>query len=414
MALRLDPSLITRLTSNMVVVLVSGTNGKTTTTALVAAGLREAGGTITNSGGANMTGGLASSLAEATPDIAETRFAALEVDEIYLTAVAEMVAPAVFVLMNLSRDQLDRTSEVRRIAERWRLLVDEMPLTKVVANCDDPLVCYAASASESVIWVAAGISWTDDAIGCPVCGGEIVFSSGSWACSCGFCRPEPSWKLGADQTIEFPDGRIKVNPRLPGSFNLRNSLTALAACQAAGVPPSTAVTGVEAVSAVSGRFARYQIGSGTDAEVMLSLAKNPAGWSELVGMVDLIAADSALVIGLNAKIADGRDPSWIWDVPFDVFSGRSVIVTGERCLDLAVRLKYAGVDPLVVQDVYSALVVASKWSKQVVLLANYTCFQEARKALESPLAARHGGSARVVHLVGELRRWRNLSRTNGS
>ena len=128
---------------------------------------------------------------------------------------------------------------------------------------------------------------------------------------------------------------------------------------------------------------------------MLTLAKNPAGWVELIAMVDSWVKDRAIVIGLNARLADGRDPSWIWDVSFEVFAGHSVVVCGERATDMALRLRYAEVDALVVPDTYSAIVVASKRSSDVVVLANYTCFQSIHKGLER-IGPRNGFAGTLV------------------
>ncbi len=392
-ALRIDPEILSELVKTIDVVLVSGTNGKTTTTALLASGLERSGPTVTNAGGSNMTGGVVSALIGGLRSHSQASFAALEVDEIYLTPVARSIKPKAIVLLNLSRDQLDRTQEVRKIARRWKSLLGELPGAKVVANADDPLVVFAASEVLDVTWAAGGISWTEDSSGCPVCTGRITFSGGGWQCECGFQRPEVTWQLSGDLVVASPAGNIALELNIPGSFNIRNSLMALAGCACVGVAPEISKNGMAGVVSVSGRFQTYQL-AGTDGSVMLTLAKNPAGWVELIAMVDSWVKDRAIVIGLNAKLADGKDPSWIWDVPFEIFAGHLVVVCGERATDMALRLRYAEVEVLVVPDPYSAIVVASKKKADVVVLANYTCFQRIRKDLE-----RSGSPTRIARAL---------------
>ena len=393
-ALKVDPQILAHLAGPLEVVLISGTNGKTTTTALLASGLERSAPTITNAGGSNMTGGIVSALIDGISQNEAARFAALEVDEIYLTPVCRDIVPKAIVLLNLSRDQLDRTQEVRKIARRWKALLGEFPGVKIVANADDPLVVFAALEAHDVTWVAGGISWTEDSLGCPVCTGRITFSGGSWSCDCGFSRPEVSWQLSGDSVVTTPEGTISLGLSIPGAFNVRNSVMALAGCACLGVAPELSKNGMALVNSVSGRFQTYPL-LGTDSHVMLTLAKNPAGWVELIAMVDSWVKDRAIVIGLNARLADGRDPSWIWDVSFEVFAGHSVVVCGERATDMALRLRYAEVDALVVPDTYSAIVVASKRSSDVVVLANYTCFQSIRKDLER-IGPRNGFAGTLV------------------
>ncbi|MDA8062539.1 MAG: Mur ligase family protein, partial [Actinomycetota bacterium] len=165
--LALDPGALRRLGSGRRSVVVSGTNGKTTTTSLLRAAMATAGPVVTNAQGANLPAGIAAVLAAAAPGVD----AVLEVDEAWLAGVAAALQPAVVVLLNLSRDQLDRNNEVRTLAGSWRGLLAGLPRTLVVANADDPLVVWAAGAARRVVWVGAGQPWTADASGCPACGG---------------------------------------------------------------------------------------------------------------------------------------------------------------------------------------------------------------------------------------------------
>ncbi|HET6635103.1 MAG TPA: Mur ligase family protein, partial [Streptomyces sp.] len=163
-ALRLEPDLLARLARHLDVILVSATNGKTTTTRLIAEALRANGGVVSNALGANMPAGITSALAGGS----DAQYGVIEVDEKYLAGVAQDVTPKAIALLNLSRDQLDRAAETRMLAERWREGLSGSKAV-IIANADDPLVAWAASSSPNVVWVAAGQEWKDDAWSCPSC-----------------------------------------------------------------------------------------------------------------------------------------------------------------------------------------------------------------------------------------------------
>jgi UDP-N-acetylmuramyl tripeptide synthase len=246
-----------------------------------------------------------------------------------------------------------------------------------VANADDPLVVWGAGAARDVHWVAAGLRWQLDAVGCPSCEGRIVFSDGGWACeqACGFARPEPEATLvtAADGTATavWSDGRAhQLRLALPGRFNQANALMAAVAAQACGIDAAVALAAMARVSDVAGRFTVRTFG---DVRARLMLAKNPAGWDELL---DLVVQDEApLVVSINARVADGADPSWLWDVPFERLSGRAVVATGDRFRDLSVRLQYAGVAHVTEADPARAVTAAAHGRDEVVdVIGNYTAF----------------------------------------
>ncbi len=387
MGLAIAPDLVRSLAADRQVALVSATNGKTTTTRLLVTALGGTGRVATSAAGANLPAGIAAALAAATPDSP----AVLEVDEAYLASVADAVGPAVVALLNLSRDQLDRVSEVRAIATRWRAAMSRLGSATVVANADDPLVAWAASAAEHVRWVAAGQLWRADATGCPACDGRIEFGAdGGWRCpTCGLSRPEPDAVLrGA--TLAISDGRrLDVASLLPGRFNLANAAMAAVAAEALGVDAGRALAAMADVADVEGRYA---VVAHESVRARLLLAKNPAGWAELL---DLLAGESnPVVVGINARVADGHDPSWLWDVELERLQGRFVVATGERARDLAVRLRYARVDHEVEVDQVAALHRAG--SPTVDYVGNYTAFQDVRRSLDR--ADRRSG--RVDRLAG--------------
>ena len=374
---------------------VSGTNGKTTTTRLLAAALASRGPVSTNSAGANLIPGLVSTLFRGRAGAA----VALEVDEGHLAEAVAAVHPTAVVLLNLSRDQLDRFGEVRRHASDWRLALLSSPGTVVIANVDDPLVTWAAGACApdgatppAVTWVGTGQRWRADASACPNCGSRIRWTEARterggprWACtSCPLARPRPdAWLEGED--LVLADGRrFQVRLQLPGWCNLANAAMAVAGAMALGVDPGRAVRAMSRVRAVAGRYQVIAVGS---TRVRLLLAKNPAGWAEALDLIR--PPPTPVVIGINAGVADGRDPSWLWDVPFERLRGRLVVATGERGLDLAVRLRYADVRHTFEPDYRKAVMAAAAGGAlgarqpELDFVANYTSFQDARRALAS-------------------------------
>jgi UDP-N-acetylmuramyl tripeptide synthase len=360
------------------IALVSGTNGKTTTTRLLAAAVAESGPLASNLLGANLPPGLASALASAPAGVP----AVLEVDEAWLGKVVDATSPRAVALLNLSRDQLDRNNEVRHLSSVWRAALEGRDLT-VVANADDPLVVWGAGKASKVVWVGAGQPWTSDAAGCPNCGGRVAFAgtAGGWACrGCGFARPDPHVWIDGDEmrATEWPGGqpggRLRVSLSLPGRANRANAAMAMAVASVLGVGPERAARAMEGVGEVAGRYATRDV-RGVSARLLL--CKNPAGWIEVFDL--LRPAPMPVVVAINARIADGKDPSWLWDVEFERLRGRFVVATGERGLDLAVRLHYAEIDHTYMPDLLDA--IAAVGGSQADVVANYTSFQQIRARL---------------------------------
>jgi UDP-N-acetylmuramyl tripeptide synthase len=396
--LRVDPQLLAHLTASRQVALVTGTNGKTTTTRLLAVALGAGGDTVvSNETGSNMPPGHVAALAGNR----RAERVVLEVDEIYLPRVLAATKPIMVVLLNLSRDQLDRTNEVRMVSGHWRAALAAAPHATVIANADDPLVVWAAGAAAQVRWVGAGLRWQLDAVGCPSCEGRIAFDAdGSWACvtGCGFVRPEPTATLTTDGTPTdgtptgdqhttycgiWADGRSEqIRLMLPGRFNHSNALMAAVAAEVMGVAAADGLAAMADVDEVAGRFTTRVVGG---VRTRLMLAKNPAGWSELLDLVG--KDDGPIVISINARTADGADPSWLWDVPFERLSARVVVATGDRCRDLSVRLHYAGVAHVMEVDPLEAVRRAhgdDVEDARVDVIGNYTAFDELLGASVTP------------------------------
>jgi UDP-N-acetylmuramyl tripeptide synthase len=354
------------------IALVSGTNGKTTTTAMLAAALSGQGLVATNRTGANVADGVVAALLEHR----YARLAAIEVDERFVPWAFDMLEPIAVALLNLSRDQLSRLNETRMLAQRWRECVAEHPEIVVIANADDPLVVWAAQATENVRWVAVGQPWIEDAIACPACQAVVEFDEKGWACTaCDFARPQPDVEL-IDDRLVFPDGTdLEVDPALPGERNRANVAMAAMTARVFGVEPAVAIAAAVKVEGVAGRYRTVTVGN---SEVRLLLAKNPASWQETLRF--LPPPPEPVVLVLNARDPDGHDPSWIWDVPFEELGDRPVICTGDRASDLSVRLAYAGITHEWHPDVDEVIdrLDDPKWST-VDVIANYSAFQDLRR-----------------------------------
>ncbi|MGA4508395.1 MurT ligase domain-containing protein [Propionibacteriaceae bacterium G1746] len=375
--MKVDPKALGKLLAGRRVAAVSGTNGKTTTTHLLAAAveasLADPTEVVTNADGANLHHGIASALATHP----HASIAVLETDERVVPAVVELGAPEVLVLLNFSRDQLDRHHEINALGRGWRKALaaagDVGPV--VVANACDPLIVWSAQPARRVIWVDTADPWTQDASLCPECGSVLGREDGRWACPTGdLVQPTADYVLDGD-TITDPNGQAwTLQLQVPGRFNLANAACALAAARVMGVSAEDALRGMAGVTSPAGRYATGTFGA---AQGRLLLAKNPAGWAESLPL----ATSEPVVLAIDAAAADGRDVSWLWDVEYEQLAGRTVIATGPRAQDLAVRLDYAGVDHLVIKDLAEAFrdprVLAHDGPVDVV--ATYTPFQKLRK-----------------------------------
>ena len=392
-ALKLAPNLLADLAAHRRSAVVSGTNGKSTTTRLLRAALFAIGEVASNTNGDNMTPGITTALMRSHAPLA-----ALEVDEMHMPVVSRFVNPQAIVLLNLSRDQLDRVGEIGAVERRLRKDVNEHPDSIVIANCDDPLIASAAWDSPNVQWVAAGHAWMGDSTAFPR-GGRVIHPDDSWrvvplTSVSGeeglekYQRPEPMWWLEDEDLSDAAhpaavacrkDGlRIPLRLSLPGRANLSNALEALAAAVAMGVDPQAACRAMSQVEEVAGRYSTYEI-HGRLARLML--AKNPAGWQEAMYMID--PAVDQVIVAVNGQVADGQDLSWLWDVDFSVLGApaRKVYACGERGADLAVRLEYAGVHCELFPLPMEALRACTPG--RVEILLNYTALRDFKRVLDS-------------------------------
>ncbi|MBX7264694.1 DUF1727 domain-containing protein [Micromonospora sp. Llam7] len=379
LGLKIDPELLAHLSSGRAIALISGTNGKTTTTRLAAAAVGVLGRVATNSFGANMPTGHTSALAKA----GSTPYAVLEVDEHYLAQVIDATDPHVVALLNLSRDQLDRAKEVAMMAQLWRAALARHPDIRVVANADDPMVVWAATPPAAhdqritpphVTWFSAGQRWHDDSWVCPECGSAIQRSGEQWWCTgCPLRRPEPQWTVDDEGAVDPTGAWYKVKLQLPGKVNVGNAATALAVAAEFGVRPFDAVPRLADVTSVAGRYAQVVREGRT---VRLLLAKNPASWLEAFDMAD----EAPTLLSINSRDPDGLDTSWLFDVDFAPLRGRQVLITGDRAYDLAVRLEVNDVPFQYVRSFDDAVRAVPPGRLEVI--ANYTAFQDIRAELD--------------------------------
>ncbi len=358
----LDPDAVDRLAARLPLgsALVSATNGKTTTTAMAAEILSPRLRLAHNRSGANLLSGVASALLESRG----CELGLFEVDEAALPEVARRVHPRAVLLGNLFRDQLDRYGELEHVAERWRALPSG---ATVVANADDPVVGAVGVERGGVLFglddpahARPALQHAADSKFCIRCGTPYDYAAayvghlGDYRCPrCGHARPaldvaarrlELEGLERAAFDLVAPAGTRRVELRLPGLYNVYNALGAAALTLALGASLDEVVDGLERFSAAFGRFERIEIG---DRRLLMLLIKNPAGANEAIRTLVDGRRPARVVVALNDEIADGRDVSWIWDVDFEpLFAGlETLVASGSRAAELALRAKYAGVEP---------------------------------------------------------------------
>ena len=357
--LALDPQAISKLSSGRDVVLVSGTNGKTTSTKNLATILRDfAGeGVSTSESGANMPAGIAALLAQKP----RHRFAVVECDEMYLPGMYRQLTPKVIVLLNLSRDQLHRTGEVRKVANLWHEAFTKDDVT-IVIDRDDPFLEYAAANAGHVIRVSFSGRRHPDAATCPNCSAILNWSTGDYSCPCG---------LGT----QFPD--VRAEKKLDGPQ--RNTVLVIEAARLMGAE-ILADEAQELINQSPDRIHEFVI---ADIKVATHLAKNPESWRQALRDV---SADQ-VVLSVNARGVDGRDTSWLWDIDYSGLRGKKVVCTGERRLDIAYRLSVQGIDVSVAPSFSNA--VESFPTGPLQAIVSYTAFQD---LLVSDLGINKSGS----------------------
>jgi UDP-N-acetylmuramyl tripeptide synthase len=381
-AQRVYPGIVSHLASELEhgSVMVTGTNGKTTTSGFIAAILRDAGLRVWNNReGSNLMGGVANTLIMRALPTGHLRgkgraISIFEVDEAVVPQAVQAAPPRIAVFTNLFRDQLDRYGEVDSVAARWRQAIEKLPTsTTLILNADDPTIANLGesfgghtlyygiddpSLDLATLASSNGRHQVIDTRTCPRCGSDYIYTvrlyshMGHYMCTnCGLSRPEPKVRVVKVNAESFDRQRIQVVIDeqlheivipLPGLYNIYNALAAITASHALQINWDPIASGIEQFKPVFGRGERVQIDG---RNVRLLLAKNPTGFNEVLRTLFGDGTTRHVLFVLNDNTADGRDVSWIWDVDFERAAGQtaSLVVAGTRALDLALRLKYAGV-----------------------------------------------------------------------
>ena len=403
---KLDPRAIDLLAARLPegAALISATNGKTTTAALVAEIVGGRSRLAHNAAGANLVSGVASALL-ANP---HAELGLFEVDEAALAEVARRVRPRAVCLGNLFRDQLDRYGELEHVASRWRSAATELDAT-LVLNGDDPVVGALAGEGRSVVFglddqrhARPSLQHAADSKYCVRCGTPYEYAAayvghlGDYRCPrCAHARPpldvaarsiELEGLEGSVFTLALPEGERRVSLRLPGLYNVYNAVAAAALARELGASPDEIVLGLERSAAAFGRFERIAIGERT---LLMLLIKNPAGANEAIRTLVAGGAPRLAVVALNDAIADGRDVSWIWDVDFEPLADglERLVASGTRAAELALRFTYGGLgeDAVeVVPDLRAALdrgLALTPAGGELVVLPTYTAMLALRKVV---------------------------------
>jgi lipid II isoglutaminyl synthase (glutamine-hydrolysing) len=393
--------------------IISATNGKTTTAAMVASIMDQTGiPLVHNRAGANMAGGVASTLLTSARSRGriDGQLGLFEIDEFWLDRVAPQLRPRALLLGNLFRDQLDRYGELDTIAERWARAVASLALPDGLAlNADDPLIADLGRDRPDTSYFGVddpqmalpGMQHAADSKHCRACGTPYTYDAvylghfGHYHCpGCGRRRPQPRVVASAIElqgtrsagfTLATPAGSSRVRLPLPGLYNVYNALGAATLSLALGASLAEVVEGLQRTAAAFGRAETVSLAG---VELSILLIKNPAGANEIIRTLTLERGMLDLLVVLNDLTADGHDVSWIWDADFELIAPRvrRVVCSGTRAAELALRLKYAGVPRealALVPDLPRALddALAGAEERRVFALPTYTALLGLRDEL---------------------------------
>ena len=408
-ALKLDKEILTKVASGYKVILVTGTNGKTTTTSMIYNILKENGhSVITNNTGANLYSGIVTTFIDNYKflDKNDEKFAVIEVDEANVKFITEKITPSIITVTNLFRDQLDRYGEVYTTLTKILEGVYNVPTSKLILNGDESLLGKLDVKNpidfygfKTHINENKTIDINADAKFCKFCKTPYQYNFvtynhlGDYYCTgCGYKRPEI--KYGVDEILDLTSesSTVKINNTeiflsQSGVYNIYNALCAYSITKELGVDDLTIKKSLESQSSSFGRQETINI---DDKEVKIILVKNPAGYNQALDTLCLSKDPFSAAFILNDNYADGRDVSWIWDVNFEHLNDvelDEIYVSGLRSYDMAVRLKTAGLDSskFSINEEYDELTESIKKSKnnKVYILATYTAMINYRKHLHS-------------------------------
>lgn len=405
LALKIDPDILATLAKDYEVIVVTGTNGKTLTTALTVNILKqEYEQVLTNATGANMEQGIVSTFLAAKKNPKHKKFAVLEIDEASLSKVTEHIKPTMFLFTNIFRDQMDRYGE---IYTTYQLIVDgaaKAPEALILANGDLPIFNSVDTVNPRKYFgfnhqndSEMMAHYNTDGVICPNCQHilhykMITYSNlGKYYCpNCDFKRPNLDYQLTllgkmTNTDAEFVIEGEKYAIEVGGLYNVYNALAATAVATHYGVKPANIRAGLAHDEKI---FGRQEVIDIEGRKCTLILVKNPVGLNQVIDMIGLAPQPFSLVSLLNDNYADGIDISWIWDGNYEGFSEMdvsNVISGGERATDMSLRLKVAGFEPPILEEVPAIGEVVEKIkhlpTKKVFILATYTAVLQLRKEL---------------------------------
>ncbi len=421
-ALKVDPALLDELRGKCAEgsVITVGTNGKTSTNNLLADAFEAAGRTIIcNRTGANLAAGIASALLQQPA----AQWGVFECDELWLAHVLPHLRSRYVLLLNLFRDQLDRCGEIDRIQTSIAGALAASPDTVLLYNADDPLCARIADTvvNRSIPFgldedLKLAQNTVADAQMCQKCDGMVRYryrqygQLGDYFCDqCDFARPALVYAgrdiaigaAGVTMEVCGPDGCERVHTPQPTPYAAYNLVAAYALCRETGIPTADFQRAVDAFNPRNGRLQRYRLGG---RDVLLNLAKNPTGFNQNLKIVEADGGPKMVAFFINDQVADGRDISWIWDIDFEELAGAPdtvVFAGGSRAHDLAVRLKYAGIEAAVIESIddafarLGALTAAGHMPADaaVYAIANYTALPPVHDALDAREVAEARGAA---------------------
>ncbi len=411
-ALKIDPNLVGKLAKNLDKnILVSGTNGKTTTSRLISQILSQRYQVVHNRQGSNLLRGIASTLLKNAPNGNQKEVGLWEVDEATLKEAVLQTSPDIIVLLNLFRDQLDRYGEVNSLRAKWQKIVSSLPEnTTLILNADDPGIAYLAKfANGKVVFFGVEdkkidlpeITNVGDTRYCPNCSKKLIFTTqfsshiGHYHCpNCSFKRPKPNisasnLKFNPDfstsLTLTIDSQKSTVHYNLPGLYNVYNVLAAASATQTE-LSLAEIKSKITGFSAAFGRFQKIEI---ANKNILIFLVKNPTGANEVLRTL-ATSKNLNIIAILNDNFADGRDVSWIWDTNWEVLakSVKTLSTSGIRGWDLANRLKYASIK-LDTNSVYKNINYSIKAAinnldrnDTLIILPTYTALLEVQKTMK--------------------------------
>jgi len=408
-ALKLNKRILTKLARNWQVILVTGTNGKTTTSDMIVKALQAGGLTVVNnSAGANMTPGIVTAFIKEYKFFAKrpkdtlrsNRYAVIEVDEAYMRQIASMLEPKMIVVTNIFRDQLDRYGETTTTYQFIFDGIKNAPSAKLILNGDESMLGNMPVPNDCVYYGFENygkpeISANTESIFCRDCKTRydyesIVFNHlGDYHCpNCGHARPELDYNV-TDVLLSPAGSQILVNDEplevgVPGLYNIYNAVCAYAVAGQLGIEGSIIKKSLATQESKFGRFETIEI---DDKVMKLLLIKNPAGCNQCIDTVAIDKDEVTLMFLLNDKYADGRDVSWIYDAHFEKLADMNVskvIIGGDRAYDMAIRLKVAGLDRMnfTICKSYDEVIAAVKSQKKdVYAFTTYTAMTSFRSYL---------------------------------